>query len=811
LHKRASAAQVQVYHLRSLRFRAQRVHLSWSLLAEQLLADVKKMSLGVYSPSTTPSGADKRIDIESRSIGSLASRNDYKHAGVVSPESRLLQEGVEFEKFFKKVHWRAPDWFLGTQIGQLTALLVGALLLLTLGGVVWSLGGGNATWDQSVWQSLWFSWGMFFDPGTEMGLEATEPWNIKLISVTFSVLGFTFNLLMLGLIVDISRSALEYWRRKRSRIVANGHILLLGWTDKTLFVMEELIQRAANRREKLQMVVLSELDDFDVTQQVRVHFGNPKDSKMIRVRTGSPCECADLARVSALSAKEVIILSPAGNPRRSDLATLRTVVALAAMPEPLQGNVVAEVRQAETASAISALMDVAEGVFARDAVNRVLCLMAVQPVIGDIFRQLMSWCDGVEIYSKSKKEIGCEDCTTYGEVIKHVGGGIVMGVRRPQQHAELSPPDDTVLGQIDKLLIMAKSDSDIKHKTVKLRRRGSSWTPALRRQDTESFRGNSSQATGTMVGCQSRIEKTTNPVFVIIGWPADMEEILVGFDEYVPRNTKVVILARVPEEVRKSRIHNNRGCRNLQNIKLEHRMGSMSSLHTLSDLPLNDVCSILILADDNEGEDADTADSSSLATAITVDGLLHGKFSKVFEPVENPEGGLPPIICEVLTPVLERVLEKHRLRNHCTFFHSCAVETGLFTMASSQASVYNTLLMLLQRNDFGSFTMKSVADYMDVASLPAGTPLPFADVAKAVRAKSDTLLGFCDGAHRCVVNPEEFTNLTVGFTDRLVVLTRTAQPGVTSLHSATIYPEVALEPAPTRAPLLPASPPTSFL
>merc|ERR1719382_601297 len=136
------------------------------------------------------------------------------------------------------------------------------------------LSGGNDIYDTSWTQSLWFSWGMFFDPGTQMGLGASERTQVKATAVTFSVLGFVYNLLMLGLIVDVVRSMLEFWRRKRSRIVANGHTLLLGWSEKSLFVMEELIKSAENRGARANIVVLAEQDAFDVQQEINRHFPN---------------------------------------------------------------------------------------------------------------------------------------------------------------------------------------------------------------------------------------------------------------------------------------------------------------------------------------------------------------------------------------------------------------------------------------------------------------------------------------------------------------------------------------------------------
>jgi hypothetical protein len=43
-------------------------------------------------------------------------------------------------------------------------------------------------------QVLWFSWGVFFDPGTQTGLAPLDPIETKTVAVLMSIAGFIFNL-----------------------------------------------------------------------------------------------------------------------------------------------------------------------------------------------------------------------------------------------------------------------------------------------------------------------------------------------------------------------------------------------------------------------------------------------------------------------------------------------------------------------------------------------------------------------------------------------------------------------------------------
>ena len=68
--------------------------------------------------------------------------------------------------------------------------------------MVWSSIGGDENADESFSQSLWMSWGLFFDPGTQTGVRADAPSKVKATALVFSVLGFLYNLVFLGIIVE---------------------------------------------------------------------------------------------------------------------------------------------------------------------------------------------------------------------------------------------------------------------------------------------------------------------------------------------------------------------------------------------------------------------------------------------------------------------------------------------------------------------------------------------------------------------------------------------------------------------------------
>ena len=75
----------------------------------------------------------------------------------------------------------------GSMRGWYLCFVLASVLLLFLGCGCWSATGGDTNWDSSFEQSMWFSWGVFFDPGTQTGIAADEPFKVPTSSSTAAV------------------------------------------------------------------------------------------------------------------------------------------------------------------------------------------------------------------------------------------------------------------------------------------------------------------------------------------------------------------------------------------------------------------------------------------------------------------------------------------------------------------------------------------------------------------------------------------------------------------------------------------------
>eukprot|EP00927_Polykrikos_kofoidii_P003255 TRINITY_DN11294_c0_g2_i1.p1 TRINITY_DN11294_c0_g2~~TRINITY_DN11294_c0_g2_i1.p1 ORF type:complete len:787 (-),score=143.39 TRINITY_DN11294_c0_g2_i1:42-2276(-) len=681
--------------------------------------------------------------------------------------------------------WQLADWFLGTTRGQFL-ILAGLAIVLNLGGAfVWmGFTNGNDDYTTSFEDSVWFSWGMFFDPGTHTGLKTTDPTEVRIVGVIFSILGFTYNLLVLGIIVELARVKLDAWKRQRSKLVLNGHVLVVGWTEKTIFLLREMIFMSTNKGSSNTIVILSERDEMDMWSEIHHHFPDRKSlqGQKIVARHGSPYEVDDLVKVSAASAQEIVVLGRSGGSRESDLGVIRIVVALAALPDSPCGNVTAEVRDAENTNVIDMVMEHAEGIVAREAVNRVLCLMAADPLIGDCFSMLLSFVAGEELYCVNLDGT-LADCATFAEIQSRLDDGVCIGIRRSKNISSdsistsgdtsatwisvIAPNDDEPIRPGDQLFIVAREEKRITQGWCCCWR--STGAGAL--QDMLSL-GASAESTPTphRHSMNSRYDGSADTI-IIVGWANDMADLLRTLDSYVQSGTNVHILADIPEAEQELRIgitFSNVPSSIFEHLTVTHHTGSTTSKRSLVALPFEEASVVFVLAEDIKefDDDAAASDAACLACTVTIHELCNKNREKPCR-----------LVCEVLDPNTERMLSRNTMLNSiATFFHSNALETGLFAMASSERAVFNTLVGLLQP---GGASAKMVArplsmyltakeKELDVLSLS------FWDLWARMRVRQEIILGWRRKMGVLELNPKiRDQKLPFCTGDQVIVIART--------------------------------------
>ena len=145
---------------------------------------------------------------------------------------------------------RSPQQFLfGTCMGTFILFIGSALLLIfTCSGLLTASEemsiASNITAERTSWQTkLWSSYGYFIDPGAQTAIESIDSHGFHIfVVVSFSLFGFTWVLLAFGVFIEFIGDLMANLKRRHARISTRDHILVLGWTGKTLFLIRELAQ-----------------------------------------------------------------------------------------------------------------------------------------------------------------------------------------------------------------------------------------------------------------------------------------------------------------------------------------------------------------------------------------------------------------------------------------------------------------------------------------------------------------------------------------------------------------------------------------
>src|SRR4051794_40270757 len=130
---------------------------------------------------------------------------------------------------------------------------------------------------EGIWQNLLRS----FEPAA---MESDVGWPLRLQSLFVVLFGILVGSSLIGLIAsDIERRVAEL-RKGRSEVLEDGHVLILGWSEKVFPVISELVLAHKGRARSV-VVVLADHDKIEMEDDIRARVRHP----------GIPGSCAGAA------------------------------------------------------------------------------------------------------------------------------------------------------------------------------------------------------------------------------------------------------------------------------------------------------------------------------------------------------------------------------------------------------------------------------------------------------------------------------------------------------------------------------------
>ena len=302
--------------------------------------------------------------------------------------------------------------------------------------------------------------------GSAAETDGDSNWLAKLTSILGVLVGLILFSSMVAFITSVFEAKLDELRRGRSLVLESDHTLILGFGDRILEVIKELIE--ANESEPdASIVILAEEDKEEMDNIIRDNITDFATTRVI-TRSGVVTNINNLKKVMAKNAKSVIIMNSAANWRDeqdknlADALVLKSIMSMMAVcDDNTHPPIVCEIhsdRDRELAEQISngtvkALNEVS-------VLSRMIAQLALsQNGLSVVYSDMVGF-DGNEFYFY-KPDDGWGGELTFGDSQNRFNSSTPMGIHNSNGEIILNPPKETPINKDDELIVFAEDDSTI--------------------------------------------------------------------------------------------------------------------------------------------------------------------------------------------------------------------------------------------------------------------------------------------------------------------------------------------------------------
>lgn len=602
-----------------------------------------------------------------------------------------------------------------------------------------------ATGFESAGGAIWWAFLRLTDPGY---LGDDHGHLLRTVSTVVTILGYVF---FMGALIAIMTQGLNETIAKlqhgHTPIAQKNHFLILGWTNRTATIIEELL-RSEERMDrflrlrgakKLHVVILAEQAPTMLVQELKERLGLLWNPRQITFRHGSALRLEHLRRTDFLHAAAIIL--PAGEftedtALSADGRTIKTIMAISRSCEELHAE--------EMPILVSEILDTKKVPLAERAYGKTIEILSSNQIISrlitqitrhaglsHVFSELLSQDEGNEIYVPIIPEmVG----TRFGDASAAFPLAVPLGVVRPvdgRHDPVLIPPADFEIQDGDHLILLAKTLSDAK---VTQHRHGV---------------GNHSAAE---VDTVSSAPNTPRRVLVL-GWNHKVPSLIDEFDRYTDVHNELDIVSLIPATERQTQVE--RGGVAPRNVIVRQIVGDYTSVADLDRFQLSNYTNVVLLASGR----LETEQESDARTILGYLLLQEALADQPFRPeilVELMEPGSADLIHSRADEVLiSPLVLSHMLAQ-------VALRRELRALFDEMFGVGGAEIIFREASGYGI----------------AGRLFCFMEFQLAAAARGEIALGICctadaAGAHgKVVLNPERDRQYTLADDGKVVVLAR---------------------------------------
>lgn len=602
--------------------------------------------------------------------------------------------------------------------------LISLVVVVLFGLILWVTGigpeeGQHFSFLEGAWQSLMRT----FDPGT-MGGDAG--WPLRLNNLLITIFGLLVVAALIGIISTGLDAKLDELRKGRSRVLEDGHTVILNWSASIFDIISELQIANASQR-KARIVIMADKDKVEMEDEVKTKVNRAKNMQII-CRSGKPTDLYDLNLVNAQQSKSIIIVSPEEDD--PDAQVIKTVLAIVNDPNRRteKYQIAAEIRDTKNAEVARVVGgEEVQLVLADELISRIVVHTSRQSGLSAVYSELLDF-DGCEIYTTPQAELVGKP---FGEAALQYETSTLIGICDENRKVTLNPAPDFVIPPNSRAIVIAEDDSSIR------------LAPGTVRIEE-----------GRIHGVQET-DKTAERV-LILGWNRRAPVIAFELSRYVAPGSLLTVAAmadtpNIEDELSNLQVSGD-------NLKVETHVVDTTQRSALDALNPASYDSVMVLGytDHLPAENADTR------TLVT---LLH--LRQIAEAADHK-----------IKVVSEMANVRNRELAEVTRADDFVVSNKLVSLMLAQASeneYIEAIFADLLDEEGSEIYMRKVEDYVDITS-----PVNFYTIAEACRRRGEVAVGYnrprtgqaADPRNMggVVVNPTKSEAIDYVAGDRIIVL-----------------------------------------
>ena len=619
-------------------------------------------------------------------------------------------------------------WFDNFMSRGTLALIAGlsviSLIIILVMAAVISLGGlalapEGATEGMSFIEAAWEGLMRTLDAGT-MGGDAG--WGFRLAMFVVTLGGVFFISALIGVLTTGFEGKIEELRKGRSRVLENGHTIILGWSPQIFTIIPEIVTANENQPEGV-IVILAANDKVEMEGAIRERIGGTGKTRVI-CRAGSPIDPTELEIASPHTARSIIVLPPEEGD--ADSIVIKTILALTNNPNrhPEPYHIVTQLRDPRTQDVVRILgsKDDINAVLTDDVIARVTAQTSRQSGLSVVYTELLDF-GGDEIYFKEEPSLSGR---TLGDALFVYEDSSVIGIQAADGSVKLNPPMDTRFAPGDKVIAISADDDTIKLSGL-----------------------NTHPIQTSLIRSSSKREDAPAEKCLILGWNDSAATIVSELDNYVPKGSTVTVVADQSfENTVKQSI-------NTGNQRLIFHSGDTSDRSLLNGLKIMEFDHVIVLAD--KRLDTQAADARTLIT------LLH--LRDIAEKDATPFS----IVSEMLDLRNRQLAEVTRVDDFIVSEHLISL---MMSQLSENGALYDVFADLFDPEG-SEIYLKPAKEYVET-----GLPVSFYTIVEAARQRGETAIGYriaselhdAGKSYGVYTNPKKSTELTLTAQDKIIVL-----------------------------------------